>query len=96
MQLDVHFFNVMHQFFSFWTMLMVLIILIQIEKIPIDEIKKELNSVGMPQEGVNKLLEVLSIKSLSELEGQFQHVAGEATLYLVFLLNIHRLSSGIW
>lgn len=84
MQLDVHFFNVTHQFFSYWTMLMVLIILIQIEKIPIDEIKKELNSVGMPQEGVNKLLEVLSIKSLSELEGQFQHVAGEATLYLVF------------
>jgi len=43
--------------------------LVQIEKIPVDEIKKELKAVGLSQEAVQKLLQVLSVKSLAELEG---------------------------
>lgn len=42
---------------------------IQIEKIPIDEIKKELKAAGLSQEAVLELLQVLSVKSLTELEG---------------------------
>lgn len=41
----------------------------QIEKIPLDEIKKELKSTGVSEEGVEELLQVLSIKSLAKLEG---------------------------
>lgn len=41
----------------------------QIEKIPVDEIKKELNAVGLSQEAIEELLLVLSVKSLTELEG---------------------------
>ena len=41
----------------------------QIEKIPLDDIKKELNSAGVSIEAVEQLLQVLSIKSLTELEG---------------------------
>ena len=41
----------------------------QIEKIPLDEIKKELKASGVSQEAVEELLQVLSIKSLTELEG---------------------------
>lgn len=65
----------------------VCVIIDKIEKIPIDEIKKELNSVGMPQEGVNKLLEVLSIKSLSELE-EILGGAGEAIADLKQLFSL--------
>lgn len=43
--------------------------LIQIEKIPVDEIKKELKGAGLSQEAVQELLQVLSVKSLTELEG---------------------------
>jgi hypothetical protein len=42
---------------------------IQIEKIPVDEIKKELKALGLSQEAVQELLQVLSVKSLAELEG---------------------------
>jgi hypothetical protein len=42
---------------------------LQIEKIPVDEIKKELKTVGLSQEAVQELLQVLSVKSLTELEG---------------------------
>lgn len=41
----------------------------QLEKIPLDEIKKELKYAGMPDDGIEELLEVLSIKSLTQLEG---------------------------
>ncbi|RVX05083.1 hypothetical protein CK203_019118 [Vitis vinifera] len=39
------------------------------EKIPIDEITKELKSLGMSEEAIKDLLQVLSIKSLTKLEG---------------------------
>lgn len=41
----------------------------QIEKIPIDDIKKELKLIGMSEVAVEELLQVLSIKSLEKLEG---------------------------
>lgn len=41
----------------------------QIGKIPIDEIKKDLTEVGISEQAVEELLQVISIKSLSELEG---------------------------
>ncbi|KAI3881997.1 hypothetical protein MKX03_014566 [Papaver bracteatum] len=40
----------------------------KLEKIPIDEIKKDLKLVGMTDEAIEELLQVLSVKSLSELE----------------------------
>ncbi|XP_021669094.2 histidine--tRNA ligase, chloroplastic/mitochondrial isoform X2 [Hevea brasiliensis] len=46
----------------------VCIIIDKIEKIPMDEIKKDLKSVGMSEEAVEDLLRVLSIKSLTKLE----------------------------
>ena len=39
------------------------------EKISIDEITKELKSLGMSEEAINELLQVLSVKSLEKLEG---------------------------
>ena len=39
------------------------------EKIPIDEIKKELMSTALSDEAIEELLQVLSIKSLTKLEG---------------------------
>lgn len=39
------------------------------EKIPIGEITKELKSLGMSEEAIKDLLQVLSIKSLTKLEG---------------------------
>uniref|UniRef100_A0A6N2LB93 histidine--tRNA ligase n=1 Tax=Salix viminalis TaxID=40686 RepID=A0A6N2LB93_SALVM len=65
----------------------VCVIIDKIEKIPIDEIKKELKSVGMPQEAVNELLEVLSVKSLSELE-EILGGAGEAIAELKQLFSL--------
>lgn len=41
----------------------------QIEKLPLEDIKKELESVGVLEEAIEKLLQVLSIKSLTKLEG---------------------------
>lgn len=41
----------------------------QMEKIPIDEITKELKSLGMSEEAIKELLQVLSLKSLTKLEG---------------------------
>lgn len=41
----------------------------QIGKIPVDEIKKDLKSAGVSEEAVEELLQVLSIKSLTKLEG---------------------------
>ena len=39
------------------------------EKIPIDEVKKELRSAELSDEAIEELLQVLSIKSLTKLEG---------------------------
>ncbi|XP_050369718.1 histidine--tRNA ligase, chloroplastic/mitochondrial [Argentina anserina] len=46
----------------------VCIIIDKIEKLPLAEIKKELESVGVLEEAIDQLLQVLSIKSLTELE----------------------------
>ncbi|XP_010684042.2 histidine--tRNA ligase, chloroplastic/mitochondrial [Beta vulgaris subsp. vulgaris] len=46
----------------------VCIVIDKLEKIPLDDIKKELKSAGMSDEAIEELLEVLSIKSLTELE----------------------------
>lgn len=43
----------------------------QIEKLPLDLIKNDLRSAGISEEAIEKLLMVLSIKSLTELEGWF-------------------------
>ncbi|OAY42720.1 histidine--tRNA ligase, chloroplastic/mitochondrial [Manihot esculenta] len=55
----------------------VCIIIDKIDKIPIDEIKKDLKSVGMSEDAVEELLQVLSIKSLTKLE-EILGGAGEA------------------
>uniref|UniRef100_A0A2P2KQK6 histidine--tRNA ligase n=1 Tax=Rhizophora mucronata TaxID=61149 RepID=A0A2P2KQK6_RHIMU len=47
----------------------VCVIIDKIEKIPMVEIKKELNSLGMSEEAIEELLQVLSVKSLTKLEG---------------------------
>lgn len=39
------------------------------EKIPIDEVKKELKSADLSEEAVEQLLQVLSVSSLATLEG---------------------------
>lgn len=41
----------------------------QLEKIPIDDIKKDLRSAELSEEAVEELLQILSMKSLTELEG---------------------------
>lgn len=41
----------------------------QIGKLPLDDIKKELKAVGVSTEAVEQILQVLSIKSLTTLEG---------------------------
>ncbi|KAH7511997.1 hypothetical protein FEM48_Zijuj12G0043400 [Ziziphus jujuba var. spinosa] len=46
----------------------VCIIIDKIEKIPVDDIKKELKSAGVSAEAIEQLMQVLSIKSLTELE----------------------------
>ncbi|XP_028081000.1 histidine--tRNA ligase, chloroplastic/mitochondrial-like [Camellia sinensis] len=47
----------------------VCIIIDKMETIPIDEIKKELRSAELSDEAIEELLQVLSIKSLTKLEG---------------------------
>ncbi|KAH0915882.1 hypothetical protein HID58_030328 [Brassica napus] len=46
----------------------VCIIIDKIEKIPVDEIKKELGSTGISEDAIEQLLQVLSVKSLDDLE----------------------------
>ncbi|CAJ1892562.1 unnamed protein product [Sphenostylis stenocarpa] len=62
-------------------------VLQEIEKIPIDEIKKELKAVGLSQEAVQKLLDVLSVKSLTELEERLG-CSGEAVADLKQLFSL--------
>ncbi|KAF2289884.1 hypothetical protein GH714_039018 [Hevea brasiliensis] len=65
----------------------VCIIIDKIEKIPMDEIKKDLKSVGMSEEAVEDLLRVLSIKSLTKLE-EILGGAGEAVADLKQLFSL--------
>ncbi|KAK6942775.1 Anticodon-binding [Dillenia turbinata] len=46
----------------------VCIIIDKMEKLPLDEIKKDLGSVGISEQAIEELLKVLSIRSLSKLE----------------------------
>lgn len=41
----------------------------QLEKIPIEDIKKELKSAELSEVAIEELLQVLSVKSLEKLEG---------------------------
>ncbi|XP_021901797.1 histidine--tRNA ligase, chloroplastic/mitochondrial-like, partial [Carica papaya] len=64
----------------------VCIIIDKIEKIPIDEIKRELKSCGISEEAIEELLHVLSVKSLSKLEGSFFSILGEERSTMTFSL----------
>ncbi|XP_039002215.1 histidine--tRNA ligase, chloroplastic/mitochondrial-like [Hibiscus syriacus] len=57
------------------------------EKIPIDEIKRELNATGLSEEAIEELLQVLSIKSLTKLE-EILGGAGEAIADLKQLFSL--------
>jgi len=46
-----------------------LIVQWQIEKMPAEDIKKELRVAGIPSDAVEGILHALSLRSLSELEG---------------------------
>ncbi|KAG7034545.1 Histidine--tRNA ligase, chloroplastic/mitochondrial, partial [Cucurbita argyrosperma subsp. argyrosperma] len=46
----------------------VCIIIDKIEKIPLDEMKKELKVVGVSEDAIEEMLQVLSVKSLTKLE----------------------------
>ncbi|CAI8614634.1 unnamed protein product [Vicia faba] len=65
----------------------VCVIIDKIEKIPVDEIKKELKVVGLSQEAVQDLLQVLSVKSLTELEERLGG-SGEAIADLKQLFSL--------
>ncbi|KAF7804424.1 histidine--tRNA ligase, chloroplastic/mitochondrial isoform X1 [Senna tora] len=65
----------------------VCVIIDKIEKIPLDEIKKELKASGVMQEAVEDLLQVLSIKSLTELEERLGST-GEAVADLKQLFSL--------
>ncbi|KAE8713195.1 bifunctional monodehydroascorbate reductase and carbonic anhydrase nectarin-3-like [Hibiscus syriacus] len=65
----------------------VCIIIDKIEKIPVDEIKRELNATGLSEEAIEELLQVLSIKSLTKLE-EILGVAGEAIADLKQLFSL--------
>ncbi|XP_028225874.1 histidine--tRNA ligase, chloroplastic/mitochondrial isoform X3 [Glycine soja] len=65
----------------------VCVIIDKIEKIPADEIKKELKAVGLSQEAVQELLQVLSVKSLTELEERLGS-SGEAVADLKQLFSL--------
>ncbi|KAB2097087.1 hypothetical protein ES319_A01G147800v1 [Gossypium barbadense] len=65
----------------------VCIIIDKIEKIPIDEIKRELNATGLSEEAIEELLQVLSIKSLTKLE-EILGGAGEAVADLKELFSL--------
>ncbi|KAI4300316.1 hypothetical protein L6164_033708 [Bauhinia variegata] len=65
----------------------VCVIIDKIEKIPVDEIKKELKAVGISQEAIQELLQVLSIRSLPELEERLGS-SGEAVADLKELFSL--------
>ncbi|XP_010558175.1 PREDICTED: histidine--tRNA ligase, chloroplastic/mitochondrial [Tarenaya hassleriana] len=65
----------------------VCIVIDKIEKIPVEEIKKELRLTGISEEAIEQLLEVLSIKSLEKLEDVLGG-AGEAIADLKQLFSL--------
>ncbi|CAH8269895.1 unnamed protein product [Arabidopsis lyrata] len=65
----------------------VCIIIDKIEKIPIDEIKKELGFTGVSEDAIEQLLQVLSVKSLDDLE-DILGGAGEAIADLKQLFSL--------
>uniref|UniRef100_A0A7N0TG93 histidine--tRNA ligase n=1 Tax=Kalanchoe fedtschenkoi TaxID=63787 RepID=A0A7N0TG93_KALFE len=65
----------------------VCIIIDKIEKIPREEVKKELGFVGISDEAIEELLQVLSIKSLDKLE-EVLGSAGEAIADLKQLFSL--------
>ncbi|KAH7859064.1 hypothetical protein Vadar_031072 [Vaccinium darrowii] len=65
----------------------VCIIIDKIEKLPIDEIKKELRSAELSDEAIEELLQVLSVKSLAKLEEKLG-AAGEAVSDLQQLFSL--------
>lgn len=65
----------------------VCIIIDKIEKVPIDEIKRELRSAELSDEAIEELLQVLSIKSLTKLEEKLG-AAGEAVAELKLLFSL--------
>ncbi|KAF7124633.1 hypothetical protein RHSIM_Rhsim12G0137200 [Rhododendron simsii] len=65
----------------------VCIIIDKIEKVPIDEIKRELSSAELSDEAIEELLQVLSVKSLTKLEEKLG-AAGEAVAELKLLFSL--------
>lgn len=65
----------------------VCIIIDKIEKLPIDEIKRELRSAELSDEAIEELLQVLSVKSLTKLEEKLG-AAGEAVADLKQLFSL--------
>lgn len=65
----------------------VCVIIDKMEKIPIDEIKRELKDAGISEEATEELLQVLSIKSLTKLE-EVLGTAGEAMSELKLLFSL--------
>ncbi|XP_027121421.1 histidine--tRNA ligase, chloroplastic/mitochondrial-like isoform X2 [Coffea arabica] len=65
----------------------VCVIIDKMEKIPIDDIKKELRSAELSEEVIEELLQVLSVKSLEKLEEKLGTV-GEALVDLKQLFSL--------
>ncbi|CAN1134800.1 Histidine--tRNA ligase, chloroplastic/mitochondrial [Linum perenne] len=65
----------------------VCVIIDKIEKMPIEEIKKDLLSVGLSEDVIRELLQVLSVKSLTELE-EILGGSGEAVSDLKQLFSL--------
>ncbi|CAN8257270.1 unnamed protein product [Cochlearia groenlandica] len=65
----------------------VCIIIDKIEKIPIDELNKELVSTGISEDAIDQLLQVLSVKSLDKLD-EILGGAGEAIADLKQLFSL--------
>lgn len=65
----------------------VCIIIDKLEKIPVDEVKRELKSAGMSEQAIDQLLDVLAIKSLTKLEERLG-TAGEAVADLKRLFSL--------
>ncbi|CAN0926135.1 Histidine--tRNA ligase, chloroplastic/mitochondrial [Linum grandiflorum] len=65
----------------------VCVIIDKIEKMPIEEIKKDLSSVGLSEDVIKELLQVLTVKSLTELE-EILGGSGEAVSDLKQLFSL--------
>nr|GMC90370.1 histidine--tRNA ligase, chloroplastic/mitochondrial [Ipomoea batatas] len=65
----------------------VFIVIDKLEKIPIDEIKKELKSAGLSDVAIEELLQILSVKSLAKLEEKLG-AAGQALSDLKQLFSL--------